>query len=210
MSFEDKRKKINKGYYLYTGSYLESIKFDTYPFDNFVFTISENFLFHKYLIVYLKKKLNDGFLFLKEYQFQKLNDDKLFKKTICLLIYPLYKIGMLKEKFDILREEINPLHICNELIRKTNLVKTAVIQYNYKKISLNQIEEIENIVNYVIEDVKKMNETITILFQKFYEEITRIGEISLEEKNGFYIFQNLNFSFYKKLFSLEKSNLIEM
>ena len=55
VSFEDKRKTINKYYYLYTGSYLESIKFDTNPFDDFVFTISENFLFHKYLIVYLKK-----------------------------------------------------------------------------------------------------------------------------------------------------------
>ena len=59
MSFEDKRKKINNGYYLYRASYLESIKFDTKPFNDFVFTISENFLFHKYLIVYLKKKLND-------------------------------------------------------------------------------------------------------------------------------------------------------
>ena len=108
-----------------------------------------------------------------------------------------------------MREDINPLNICNELIRKTKIVKTAVVQYNYQKISLNQIEEIENIVNYVIEDVKKMNEIITILFQKFYEEITKIGEISFAEKNGFYIFQNLNFSFYKKLFSLEKSNLIE-
>ena len=61
----------------------------------------------------------------------------------------------------------------------------------------------------MIEDVKKMNETITILFQKFYEEIKKIGEISLAEKKGFYIFQNLKFKFYKELFSLEKSNLIE-
>ena len=113
-----------------------------------------------------------------------------------------------KKKFYILKEDINPLHICNELIGKINLVKTAVIQYNYQKISFYQIKEIENIVNYVIEDVKKMNKTITILFQKFYK-VTKIGDITFEEKNGFYIFQNLNFSFYKKLISLEKSNLIE-
>lgn len=205
-SFIRKREKIEKGYYLYRGSYLESINYDTNPFDDFVFTISENFLFHKHLIVYLKKKLNDGILFLKKYQFQNLNDDKLIKEIICLLIYPLYKIGMLKEKFDILKAKISPLLICNDLIKKDELVKTAIIQHNYRKISLEEIEEIEEIVNYVKEDVQKMDKEITILFQKVDEEIENIGKISLKEENGFYIFQNLDFSFYKNLFSLEKLN----
>ena len=133
VNFNKNRTIINKSYY---SSYLDSIGFNTKPFDNFVFTISENFLFHKHLIIYLKKKLNDGFQFLDKYKSGNLNDNNIFKEIIRLAIYPLYKIKILQEKFNILKLDISPLDICIDLIQKIKLVKTEVIQHNYHLISI--------------------------------------------------------------------------
>ena len=85
MSFEDKRKTINKYYYLYTGSYLESIKFDTNPFDDFVFTISENFLFHKECSLTFKQKREA----LKQF-FDQIDSKDIHLKFELLRVLPTY------------------------------------------------------------------------------------------------------------------------
>ena len=117
MNFNQNRKRISGRHYFYS-SYLSSIKFNIFPFEYFVYTISENFLFHKHLIIYLKKKLNDGFQFLEKYKSDNIIDNKLFKDIMRLVIYPLYKIQKLQEKFYILKLNISPLDICIDLIEK--------------------------------------------------------------------------------------------
>ena len=127
------------------------------------------FFFHKHLIIYLKKNLNDGFQFLEKYKSDNIIDNKLFKDIMRLVIYPLYKIQKLQEKFYILKLNISPLDICIDLIEKKNLVKTQIIQHNYGCISIEDIEKIEKSVKSVIKDILNMNEKITILFKEINE-----------------------------------------
>jgi len=111
-----------------------------------------------------------------------------------LVIYPLYKIQKLQEKFYILKLNISPLDICIDLIEKKNLVKTQIIQHNYGCIHIEDIEIIEESVKSVIKDILNMNEKITILFKEINEVTKKIGEIPLIENEDFYaFFKNLNF-----------------
>lgn len=132
----------------FDSSYLQSIYFGKRLFylNQNIINFIDYFIFYKDLILYIKKKISDGLQVFQNKELKNLEAEIKSDKIFINLIYPLFKIFEIKNKFD-----LDFIFLCfnSSTLISRYIIHKAEDVVSFKKITEEEIKKIEtNMVSF--------------------------------------------------------------